>query len=147
MNKVNIATFVLDDDQDLLDDIKEAIDAAGIDNYRLFTSEDLFLGELNKDIHVCVVDHILPKKTGLDILDIIKERNKDSYVIAYTGMKDPMLLIQYIKKKINMFVDKNEEGHLQELVKYIKVGIGEAQDSIDFKNFLQGLKELKDTRI
>ncbi|MEJ7611352.1 MAG: response regulator [Ferruginibacter sp.] len=138
---VNIATFILDDDQELLDLIKAAVDEAGIKNYKLFTDEGLFLKGLTDEIHVCVVDHFLTKLTGLDIVKEIKCKNEHSYVIAYTGMFQPKVIIDYINSGIDRFVDKNSNGHLQQLTGFLHEGIASATKRLDFHAFIKCERE------
>jgi DNA-binding NtrC family response regulator len=138
---VNIATLILDDDVDLLSIIKETIDKAGITNYNLFTNEDDFVKGLTPAIHVCVVDHILDKKTGLDILHEIKEKNEFSYVIAYTGIRKPEVIEEYLNGGANKFVNKNKDNHLELLTQFLKDGLRVAKKNLDFSNFLKGAVE------
>jgi DNA-binding NtrC family response regulator len=130
---IKIATFFLDDDPEALDLIKKTIDEAGITDYKLFTDEDVFIEGLTESVHVCVIDHLLSKKTGLDILKEIKAKNDFSYVIAYTGYtKNPEVLIDYINAKINAFVDKNKPNHLEQLTQFLKEGLRVAERNLEF---------------
>lgn len=137
MGTINVATFILDDDIELLDLIKQTIEAADITNYRLFTNEKEFLEGLNEDIHVCVVDHLLHKQTGLDILKVIKQKNEWSYVIVFTAFKNPEVLISYINHDVNRFVDKDKKNNLEQLVEFLKEGLAKATRNISFVNYLE----------
>ncbi len=138
MGTVNIATFILDNDQEVLDIIEETLDKAGIANYKLFTDAELFMDGLNDEIHVCLVDHFLiGKKTGLDILSEIKAKNEHSFVIAYTAMKNPDVIINYIECDIDEFIDKNKKDHLKRLTSYIQKGIKGAIKRIGFSTFIK----------
>ena len=139
--EINIATFILDDDIDVLDIIKATIDRAGIRNYKLFTNEEKFISGLTEDIHVCVVDHWLSRRTGLDILKEIKNKNEASFVIAYTVGTNPDIIIDYLNGGADRFVDKNKANHLDMLTSYLKEGLEIGTRRIEYSSFLKAKKE------
>ncbi len=134
---VNIATYILDDDQDILDIVEEMISKLGITNYKLFTDEQLFLDGLTEEIHVVIVDHFLNESTGLDIVKMIKDKNEDSYVIVYSGMRDHENIIKYINSGVDGWVDKNAPDHLNDLCTYLKQGLKTAKKKIDLYAFVK----------
>ncbi len=73
----------------------------------------------------------------MDILREIKAKNEHSFVIAYTGMKDPDVIINYIECDIDEFIDKNKKDHLKRLTDYIQKGIIGAIKRIDFSAFIK----------
>lgn len=138
---VNIAAFAIDDDPDTLNEIEQVIHNSGIENYNLFTNEDDFINGLTGDIHVCIVDHLLVRKTGLDILKAVKEKNEFSFVIAYTGVRDPEIIEKYLNGGANRFVDKNKKHHLQLLTQFLREGLNVAKKNLEFSNYLKGEME------
>jgi DNA-binding NtrC family response regulator len=144
---VNIATFILDDDKEVLGLIKDVIDLAGIRDYKLFTDEQDFIDGLTDEIHVCIVDHILNSKTGLDILHEIKRRNQHSFVIIYSGIKNPNTIIDYLNSDADKFVDKNKPDHLAQLGQYALMGLDVARNRIEFMNYLKATAEKHDNEL
>ena len=134
---LNIATFFLDDNQDALDLIKDTIDRAGIKNYHLYTDEDKFLAGLTDDIHICVVDHGLTKRTGLDILDEVKSKNEGSFFIAYTIAFDSDIIIDYLNRGADRFIDKNKDNSLELLTRYLKDGFEIGMKRIEYASYLR----------
>ncbi len=125
MNKtVNILSFVLDDDKDILLIIEDLLKENSITNYRLFHSDEEFLNSMTQDIHVCVIDHFLTgKQTGLDVCRKTKARNKNSFIIVMSGQRDPDVIIAYLNECADKYVDKNKKDYLKTLIDYLKVGI------------------------
>lgn len=147
MDSVNIAIFILDDDKEALEMIEETIREEGITNYRLFRHEDDFEKELNDEIHVCVVDHRLHLKSGLDVVKLIKERNKDSFVIIYTGHKNPDTIIKYWQSGADEWIDKGDGGHLEQLAKYIRKGLRKSVAKIKLMEYLKKGLEISQKRL
>ncbi len=150
METVNIAILGLDDDPDDLIFLENVIKKESITNFKLFLKAERFIEGLSDDIHVCIVDHNLGIEgiTGLDILRKIKAKNVESFVIAYTGNKQPNLIIDYINSQVNRFVDKNADHALQHLKEFILDGIAQATKRIDeeiklnsFSNFINAERE------
>ncbi len=141
METVNIVTFIIDDDPETLGIIKETIEKAGITNYKLFFHEEEFINELTEKIHVCVIDHRLSKFTGLDILKSVKAKNEYSFVIIYTGFKDPEIIIDYLNQGADRFIDKGRPNHLELLTSYLLEGYKIATNRINFQMFIKSEKE------
>lgn len=137
----NIATFFLDDNKDDLGLMKAAIDKAGIKNYHLHTDEDEFLSGLTDDLHVCVVDHGLTKRTGLDILDEVKAKNEGSFFIAYTVADRSDIIIDYLNGGADRFVDKNKPNSLELLTRYLKEGHRIGMKRINYASYLRAERD------
>ncbi len=138
---VNIATFVLDDDPDVLDAVGEAIKRTGLINYKLFTNWGKFVDGLTEDIHVVVIDHLLTEKTGLDILKIIKQKNDNSFVIVYTGYTKEDTIIDYMNNNANRWVKKSDPRHMELLIEYIQQGLQTSYAKIELIKELKAAKE------
>ncbi|MES2428255.1 MAG: response regulator [Bacteroidota bacterium] len=120
--KREVCVLVLDDNADDLEAIGKIIKRTG-KGYDLFSNEDLYLAHFTNEINVHIIDHFLQKKSGLDILREVKERNEDNFVIAYTGSQDEKTIIEYLNAGVSKFVDKNNPDHLRQLEKYLTYGI------------------------
>lgn len=138
---LNIATFFLDDNEDVLNLIKAAVDKANIENYHLYTDEDKFLAGLTDDLHVCVVDHGLTRRTGLDILDAVKAKNEGSFFIAYTVSDNSDIIIEYLNRGADKFVDKNKPNSLELLTRYLKEGFRVGMKRIEYASYLRAKRD------
>ncbi len=129
---VNILSFVLDDDQEELDLIKEMLDKHEMTNYTLFTDPDKFMNNITADIHICIIDHFLPRgKTGLDLCKEIKRVSKDSFVTIITGQTSKDVIIDYLNNCADKYVDKSEDCYLDKLRKFMIEGMEYAQRRLD----------------
>lgn len=117
-----VCVLVLDDNPDDLEQIERVIKRTG-KKYELYSDEDLYLAKLTDSVDVHIIDHFLQKRSGLEVLKEIKQRNIANYVIAYTGTKDENTIIEYLNAGINKYIDKNNPDHLKQLAKYLNEGI------------------------
>jgi DNA-binding NtrC family response regulator len=139
---INILSFVLDDDADILELIEGLLKENGIHNYRLFSTEKELFDNLTKDIHVCVIDHYLPSaKTGLQVCKEIKSISPDSFVIVMTGQQDTNVVIDYLNACADKYIDKNRKDHLLLLIDYLNVGLEQAKKRLDEITILQQKRE------
>ncbi len=145
MNSVNV--MALDDDKDAIEMIEETIKSEGITNYKLLTNEDDFENALTDNLSVVVIDHRLNSRSGLDIVKEVRKRNKDSFIIIYTGHKSGDTIIQYIHAGINEWVDKNDRDHLHQLAAYLKKGLKVSVAKIALMDYLQKGLEISKKRL
>ncbi len=101
---------VIDDDAGILDLIEQILREEGIDTKRYLRGED-FLPNLDKyDFDIIISDLVLPGISGLDLLDELKSRGKDTPVVIMTGYASLDSAINavnrgafyYIKKPFNI---------------------------------------------
>lgn len=127
--EVKISILVLDDDNDDLYIITRIIEEMGITNYQMYNDSEVFMQAINTGAHVCIIDHFLTKVTGLDILYQIKERNKDSFVIGYSGIEDIDVIINYLNGSLDRFVRKERNANIK-LQKAISEGFEEVEHRV-----------------
>lgn len=132
-----INIMVLEDNEDDRFFIKRVIKEVGDNKYDLYENYNNFHQGLNKEIHVCILDHYLDgNKTGLDVLREIKEKNKGSFVIVYTGVQDADILIEYNNNAADKIVGKWKDDHLDKLRSFIKIGLEVAKGNVGLINYL-----------
>lgn len=121
--EINIATFALENDHDILTAIGDSLKKAGINEYRLFATSAEMLEQLHEDVHICVVDyHLEEERTGLEVMKAVLEHNPDCYVIGL-GEKvkiDMDVLIAFINGDGYRFVDKSNPMFLTQLIEYVE---------------------------
>lgn len=126
-----IMTYLLDDDEEIIDLFREIFEANGLDNCEYFSKGKVFMDNLNENVHICVVDHDLRNGvTGLEILEKVNQLNPDCKKIVVTGMEDNNLTIEYVNRcKIDQWIKKDfKSTYIQKLVDYIKGIIPEIKD-------------------
>lgn len=133
MQRLNIATLVLDDDKDILMFIEEALEDNHITNYKLFHEDVSFLEQITENMHILVIDHHLNSGlTGLDVMERAIRKNPNVFVIAMSGTGDPELIAAYLNGGCNRFILKSHRDYLDKLVKYIKEGINRFVRDMEF---------------
>lgn len=148
MEKPKVVVFVLDDDQDTLDLIKEDFEEAGIKDYELFTSEREFLAKFNENVHVAVLDHYLQgsAEIGYDIMQTIFEMNRkhnspiQCKVIIISGQKNQQVTKWYLNNGAFKYLDKGEDGFNSNLISYVKQAVADAEVALTAYNALVEMK-------
>ncbi|HEY4288279.1 MAG TPA: response regulator [Puia sp.] len=133
MQRLNIATLILDDDRDMLMFIEDALKENHITNYHLFQEDASFLEKIGENMHILVIDHHLNAGlTGLDVMARAIEKNPNVFVIAMSGTSDPQLIVDYLNGGCNRFILKERKDYLHKLVEYIKAGIDRFMRDMEF---------------
>ncbi len=136
MEQINIAVYGLDDNPDDLFAIERIIVKRGVKSYHLFTNKEEFLKALKEGIHVVILDHNLPVGTGLEILQDIKKKNKETFAIGLNVVDDPAILKAYIRAGIDDWVDKNDSDYLEQLDESLTKGLEAATGKVRFYQYM-----------
>ncbi len=136
MEQINIAVYGLDDNEDDLFVIEQIIKKRGVKSYHLFTNKEEFLKALKEGIHVVILDHNLPVGTGLEILQDIKRKNKETFAIGLNVVDDPSILKAYIKAGIDDWVDKNDLDYKEQLDESLTKGLAAATGKVRFYQYM-----------
>lgn len=127
----NILFKALDDEPEELEIIEEICKEYNVSNYQLHTNEEEFFKNMNSDINLCLVDHRLGLKSGLEITKKIKDINVDNYVIIASNIQDFEVAVAYLNAGADKWLKKFDRNYIQELVKCLREGFSEAQRRID----------------
>lgn len=119
----HVFIFVLDDSRDDLELLERNVLKKVGHSYKLFIDEEVFLLEMRHSANVYVIDHFLFTMTGLDMVQKIRDKNMANFIIVYTGTKSDKTVSDYIEKKIDRFVHKDNPDHYELLTKAINDGI------------------------
>lgn len=105
---IKIMTYVLDDQEMVLQLIGQAFKKAGITDYRLFSNENEFLEGINDNVHIAVVDYLMDSKeiTGIEICKLLLERNPRCYVIIMSGQGSIEVVIDMMNSGAKKYVPK-----------------------------------------
>lgn len=142
VGNVNIFSFVLEDDIDDLNLIKELLQLHGITNYKLFQNENDLYKHLTGDISVCILDHyLMGGATGLDVCRKIKEKSVDSYIIVMTGQYDRKVVIDYLNIGADKYIDKNDDDRFAKLRMYLNEALAYASRRLEEISILQRISK------
>jgi DNA-binding NtrC family response regulator len=140
---VNILTYILEDDVEIHDLIRQLLKEHGIAQFHIYDDPVSFMNDLTADINICVIDHTLKSGlTGVDVIKAVKEKNKRSYVIVMTGQVSYKVVAEYLNLKADKYIDKNEIDstgeltYLDNLVTAILDGFKEAERRVAFVKYL-----------
>lgn len=138
VGNVNIFSFVLEDDVDDMELIKELLQAHGIKNYKLFQQENDLYKHLTGDISVCILDHRLRGGvTGLDVCKKIRELSHDSYIIIMTAQQDRKVVIDYLNIGADKYIDKNDADRFDKLRNCLNDALAYASKRLEEMSVLQ----------
>ncbi len=119
-----IPILVLDDNKDLLDLVDWELKRQKIENFQLFNCEEKFLEALPDGTPcVCIIDHYLGKRTGLDILKIVRAKNEYSFFIALSDLRDTDIRTEYLNNDCNRWVEKSKDLEFKVLSEYLSAGL------------------------
>ena len=139
--QVNIFSFVLEDDPEMLEAVEEILRRNRIETYRLFNSPKEFLQHLTADIHVCLLDHYLTGgQTGIDVLKQIKQVSFNSFVIVMSGQKNFDVVVEYLNECADRYIDKNKPDYMDKLELYLTKGLMESKERLEEIHFLMQRK-------
>lgn len=131
--EINILTYVLDDNDDLLTLIDQLLRKNNITEYRLFNNAGDFFKEFHDKVHICIIDYYLPGvMTGLEVMQEVLKRNPRCYVIVMTAQDDINVVIKCLNKGARKYVDKRRDNYLHILIGYLQKAINEIRDDIEF---------------
>lgn len=146
--QVNILTYVLEDDADIIELLDQLFKMNGFVDYVFFNESEKFVLNLNERVHICVIDYSLGgKMNGIDILKIVLSQNPWCKVIMVTGNMNPKIVIDFVNNGGFRFIPKNEPDFNNSLVTYMQEAIAIVKMQLDthqeLKKFYEELKERK----
>lgn len=116
----------LDDSPDDNEIIIYNIKLFGPIRYIFYIDEDQFINNLTKTKAVYVIDNKLVKRTGLNILEEVLEKNPRNIVILSTGsLENKSLIEEYHSRGIYSIVYKDGKNYLIELSDCVKDALKE----------------------
>lgn len=86
----SIHVVVIEDEADLLNVCVEVLNGKGYQARGFLSAEDFLAAEASTDL--IIADITLPGRSGLELLEIVKEKNPDVKVVLISGYGDEELL-------------------------------------------------------
>lgn len=121
---INILTYILDDQQDLIDTIDEFFKLREVYNYRLFTDPDDMIKALTSDVAVCIIDYRLNnKKSGVAVMKEVKKTNAACYFIVMSAELTRDLVVECVNNGANKVILKDDPNFMDLLIEYLQEAI------------------------
>ena len=106
MNNMDQQVFIVDDEEDVRDSLKELVESIGIDACT-FKNANEFLQAFNPDQSGCVlIDVRMPGMSGIDLQHKLKELEAGLPIIIITGHGDIPMAVQAMKEGAFEFLQK-----------------------------------------
>lgn len=134
---VNILTYILEDDEEIHTVISDLLRQHHFTDFKFFADPETFLKSLTADINICVIDHFLTGTTGLKMIQEVKNKNKNSYVIVVSGQRNFEVAIEYLNQGADKYIDKNNGNYIETLINYLQDGVSEASRRAAIVKFLE----------
>lgn len=117
---------VVDDDRDILDSIQLLFGLEGI-SARLYGSAADFLAESDRTRILCLIlDHHMPKMTGLELAESLRRDGQKIPILLVTGAPAPAIIRQAARLGIEAVLEKppSENDLLEFVRRYLDAGGG-----------------------
>jgi len=146
--QLNILTYVLEDDEDIILLLDQLFKMNGFVDYVFFKNSKDFVRDLNERVHICVIDyHLNGPMTGIDVMKVVLSKYPWCKVIMISGQDDPKVITQFVNNDGFRYVSKNAEDYSKQLVDYMQQAIEIVKIQISVHAELQtSLDELKSKR-
>jgi len=146
--QLNILTYVLEDDEDIIYLLDRLFKANNFVDYSFFKNTDEFLQNLNERVHICVIDYYLPGPlNGLDVMKLVLTQNPWCEVIMISGQDNLKVVIDFINNGGFRYVNKNDSDYMRHLVDFIQQSTTRKKKQLDmqleFKSVYEDLKTKK----
>jgi DNA-binding NtrC family response regulator len=142
--QLNILTYVLEDDEDIIVLLDELFKINGFVDYLFFKESSHFVKNLNERVHICVIDYYLPGPlNGIDVMKVVLSQNPWCNVIMISGQDNPKVIQDFVNNDGFRYVSKKQDYETN-LVNYIQQAIAIIKKQIEmheeFKSVYEDLK-------
>lgn len=134
--------LLVEDEKETADYVKQALELEDMQVDVAYDGED-GLNHFKKIVYdIVLLDLVMPKLSGEELL--IKMRNINPYIdiIVYTNYAEFGDIKRLVNLGINGYINKGGEAELDELIEMIK-GKLEPMDDISMKNLVNSTEEMK----
>lgn len=144
--KINVfsalKTNVLEDDKDMNELLKEVFELNGLPNVTFYTDSEVFMKNINENIHLCIVDQVIKGSIlqGIDVMKIIRARFPKCQIIFMTGIDDTEVFKEALRVRPEGYVDKNEPQYITVLVDVLERCLVDIRKNMEFAIALENYK-------
>lgn len=112
--------YILDDDKEFTDEVKESLDEKSFTPYRIFNDVDEFKKCITPNMFAAVIDFFMPKLNGMEVIGLIKKIQPDclSIVVSesqYDQLPNTIHNFKYVK-----FVCKQDRDYINQIITLTK---------------------------
>ena len=103
---VNISILIIDDDEDICEYMKTLLLATG---YQVETLSDPTLAEekvRSEEYHLLIVDLMMPKMDGIELIKQIRRADSDVAVVVFTGYPSVETAVDALKLNVSDYIKK-----------------------------------------
>jgi len=137
--------FIVEDNPLFLKIVEEHLKLNNYNNIESFTNADECISNLHHKPHILIIDYELGTTNGLKLLNKIKNRQKQSYVIMLTKSDDVGIALEALQGGAYDYIHKDELSFrllktvIDKIINEYKVGIfnNTNEDMTGFKRFLK----------
>lgn len=146
--QLNILTYVLEDDEDIVELLDRLFKLNGFIDYLFFTDSKKFVANLNERVHICVIDYYLQGPlNGIDVMKVVLSQNPWCKVIMISGQDNPEVITDFVNHDGFRYVSKKSKDYTKHLVDYMQLAIALIKRQIDMhEEFKSVYEELKTKR-
>lgn len=145
---MNILTYVLEDDEDIILLLNQLFKMNGFVDYVFYQNAKDFVRDLNERVHICVIDyHLSGPMNGIEVMKVVLSQYPWCKVIMISGQDNPKVIADFVNNDGFRYVSKNAEDYSKLLVEYMQQAIAIVKNQIDVHAELTTtLDELKSKR-
>jgi two-component system, LuxR family, response regulator FixJ len=107
---------VVDDDPAVLDSLKLMLEVAGF-LVRLYASAEAFLEDRGAHLSCLILDHHLPRMTGLDLVERLRREGNAIPLLLITGSSSPAILARASALGVEKVLEKPPSA--EDLMKFV----------------------------
>lgn len=146
--QMNILTYVLEDDEDIILLLDQLFKMNGFVDYVFFNNSKDFVRDLNERVHICVIDYYLGgPMTGIEVMKVVLSQYPWCKVIMISGQDNPEVISDFVNNDGFRYVSKRAVDYTNKLVEYMQQAIAIVKNQIDVHAELTTtLDELKSKR-
>jgi len=131
-----VKIFIIEDDPIFGNIIVKALNSDPSYDVTLFASGEEFLNNLHLNPDIVSIDYNLPQMNGLEILEKIRNYNKDIYTIVLSGQESVEVVVEAYKNGANHYIVKNANAIVE-----LKNSIKNFATNVNLQKEVETLKE------
>lgn len=103
---IQVRILIIDDDQDICEYMKTMLGAAGYDVSTLSDPAEAVDLIRNEEFHVLIVDLMMPKIDGIELIQRIRKVDSDIAIVVFTGYPSVETAVEALKLDVSDYVKK-----------------------------------------